>query len=243
MALKNLSLSLLLLAQPFVALGARKEFDLTITWDKKTPADLERPLFLVNGQSPGPTLEIDQGDRVVVRVQNNSPSKTSIHFHGIEQIGTPWSDGVPGVTQRTIKPKGNFTYEFDATQYGSYWYHAHYLGQIENGLMGPIVIRPKKGIEKPFSLISKEKNALRAMEEAERKVTPLMITDLTRMASHDKWNLTMKAGLEMTCYDALLFNGKGRVECIPEPEVKAHINPQMERLLALAPGSSFTDKA
>jgi FtsP/CotA-like multicopper oxidase with cupredoxin domain len=39
-------------------------------------------MFLVNGQSPGPVIEVNQDDWVVVRVHNKSPYNTTVHFHG-----------------------------------------------------------------------------------------------------------------------------------------------------------------
>lgn len=155
---------------------------------------------------------------------------------------SPWTDGVPGVTQRPVPPHTNFTYEFQATQYGSYWYHAHYLSQIENGLMGAIVIHPRPGDPKPFNLISQDENAIKAMEHAEHKVRPLMISDLTRLHAHEKWLVTQAAGLEITCYDAFLFNGKGSVGCLTPEDIETHISPQQERLLKLSPGSQLTNK-
>lgn len=59
-----------------------REFDLVVTWSKHAPDGFSRNMFLVNGQSPGPTIEVDQNDRVVVRVKNKSPYNTTIHFHG-----------------------------------------------------------------------------------------------------------------------------------------------------------------
>lgn len=38
---------------------------------------------------------------------------------------TPWSDGVPGVTQFPIRTGSTFIYEYRFTQSGAYWYHAH----------------------------------------------------------------------------------------------------------------------
>lgn len=59
-----------------------KEFDLSITWQDYAPDGFSRPMLLFNGQSPGPTLEFDQDDQVVVRVHNYSPYNTTVHFHG-----------------------------------------------------------------------------------------------------------------------------------------------------------------
>ena len=50
-------------------------------------------------------------------------------------------DGVPGLSQKPIQPEDTFTYKWTATQYGTYWYHGHVRGQLEDGLFGPINIK------------------------------------------------------------------------------------------------------
>jgi FtsP/CotA-like multicopper oxidase with cupredoxin domain len=156
--------------------------------------------------------------------------------------GTPWSDGVPGVTQLPIAPGCNFTYRFQALQYGSYWYHSHAKGQIEDGLYGPILIHPQPGTKKPFHMISNDPAALRAMERAERAVHPLIMFDYMHITSEQKWEITPQAGVEIPCYDSILFNGKGRVRCLPEEELMSHLSPSQKGDLALVPGQKLTDK-
>lgn len=157
--------------------------------------------------------------------------------------GTPWSDGVPGVTQRPILPGKSFTHRFDATQYGSFWYHSHFLGQIEDGLYGPVVIHPREDQPKPFTMITDDQNTLLAMDEAERHVFPLVISDFVHLTSQEKWDMALAAGVEDSCYDSILFNGKGRVSCLPEQEITANLNPLQKLYLSMVPGSAFTDKA
>ena len=42
---------------------------------------------------PGPTIEVNQGDRLIVNVHNNLPNATSIHWHGlVRQAATPPRD-------------------------------------------------------------------------------------------------------------------------------------------------------
>lgn len=62
--------------------GATKEFDFVVTYEPYAPDGFSRNMLLVNGQYPGPVLEVDQDDWVVVRVHNKSPYNTTIHFHG-----------------------------------------------------------------------------------------------------------------------------------------------------------------
>ncbi|KAJ6437242.1 multicopper oxidase [Purpureocillium lavendulum] len=210
-----------------------REFNFRLSWQQYAPAGVSRNMILVNGQSPGPVMELEQDDWVVVNLINDTPFNTSIHFHGIEMHQTPWADGVPGVTQHPIHQGRTFTHQFRATQYGSFWYHSHLQGQIEDGCYGAITIRQRPGEPKPFHLISSDAASQRAMEAAEAKAYPLLISDLTRLESTTKWKMSEEAGIEVSCYDALLFNGKGRVRCLPPDEMAAKMSPTTQRDLAL----------
>ncbi|KAF5012204.1 hypothetical protein FDECE_1720 [Fusarium decemcellulare] len=222
--------------------GGEKRFDLTLTWEDHAPNDIARKMLLVNGQSPGPLLEINQGDWVVVTIRNQSPFNTTIHYHGIEMVDTPWSDGVPGVTQRPITSGSSFVYRFRATQHGSYWYHSHFHGQIEDGLYGPILIHPDKDTLKPFNMISLDVQVQQRLQEAEQNATPLLISDFTHLTSDEKWDMTQKAGLEISCYDSVLFNGKGSVQCQSINDLEMHLSQIQRDYLATVPGASITDK-
>jgi hypothetical protein len=79
-------LSLLSLASFSVA--STVKFQLNVTWGESTLVGATKQQFLMNGQSPGPALNIDVGDSVEFTVLNNSPYNTSVHFHGITQLGT-----------------------------------------------------------------------------------------------------------------------------------------------------------
>lgn len=88
-----------------------------------------------------------RGDTIEVKVKNNIQSPvdgTSIHWHGFLQKGSPWMDGVPGITQCPIAPGKTFTYTFIADSYGTTWYHSHFSSQYADGAFGPIVIHGPK---------------------------------------------------------------------------------------------------
>lgn len=56
--------------------------------------------------------QVCQWDEVVVDVENNLLSDfTSIHWHGIHQLGTPFMDGVPHLTQCPIEAGTTFRYD------------------------------------------------------------------------------------------------------------------------------------
>lgn len=63
-----------------------------------------------NGQTPGPTIEVVEGDRVRIYVTNNLPEPTSVHWHGI--LLPNGMDGVAGLNQKPIQPGETFKYEF-----------------------------------------------------------------------------------------------------------------------------------
>nr|CAB3477490.1 unnamed protein product [Digitaria exilis] len=100
---------------------------------------------VVNGQFPGPAIEVMEGDSVAVHIVNKSPYNITIHWHGVQQRLTCWSDGVPMITQCPIPPNQNFTYRFNvAGQEGTLWWHAH-VPCLRASLHGALIIRPRDG--------------------------------------------------------------------------------------------------
>lgn len=100
-------------------------------------------LWGYNGQSPGPTIEVVEGDRVRIFVTNKLPEHTSIHWHG--QRLPNGMDGVTGLTQPGIQPGKTFVYEFVARRPGTFMYHPHAdeMVQMAMGMMGFWVTHPK----------------------------------------------------------------------------------------------------
>ncbi|CAG8453050.1 6648_t:CDS:2 [Diversispora eburnea] len=105
------------------------------------PDGFTKLVSAVNGQYPGPLIEANKGDRLIIHVENCLGEPTAIHWHGMFQHGTPWFDGVVGQTQYVIPDKCNFTYDFTVDhQSGSYWYHSHHRGQYMDGILGALII-------------------------------------------------------------------------------------------------------
>lgn len=100
-------------------------------------------LWGYNGQSPGPTLECVEGDRVRIFVTNRLPEHTTIHWHGL--LVPSGMDGVGGLSQPAIEPGETWVYEFDLRQSGTFLYHPHAdeMLQVAMGMMGAIVVHPK----------------------------------------------------------------------------------------------------
>ncbi|CAN5451150.1 copper oxidase [soil metagenome] len=100
-------------------------------------------LWGYNGQSPGPTIEVVEGDRVRVFVTNKLPEHTSVHWHG--QRVPNGMDGVSGLTQKPIEPGKTYVYEFVARRPGTFMYHPHAdeMTQMAMGMMGSWVTHPR----------------------------------------------------------------------------------------------------
>ncbi len=96
-----------------------------------------------NGQTPGPTIEAVEGDRVRILVTNRLPEHTTIHWHGI--FLPNGMDGVGGLNQPHIKPGETYVYEFTLRQHGTFMYHPHAdeMLQLAVGMMGIFVIHPR----------------------------------------------------------------------------------------------------
>lgn len=98
--------------------------------------------FGYNGGSPGPTLEVREGDRVVVHFRNRLPEATTVHWHGLHLPFT--ADGSPF---HPVAPGEDYTYDFTVRRgsAGTYWYHPHpdhRTGhQVGMGLYGAVVVR------------------------------------------------------------------------------------------------------
>lgn len=111
-----------------------------------------------NGSMPGPTIEVNEGDRVRVIFHNKLPEPTTVHWHGLE-VPVPM-DGVPFISQPPVKPGEMFTYEFTLHQNGTFFYHSHMAMQEMMGMIGLFIIHPKKpyqpAVHKDFGLILQE---------------------------------------------------------------------------------------
>lgn len=124
--------------------GDVKVFELTtsvIQWEVDAGKVVEA--WAYNGQVPGPMIRVTEGDRVRVVLKNELPESTSIHPHGL-LVANP-KDGVPGITQKAVKPGETYTYEFTVRNSGSHMYHSHHNAakQITKGLLGAFIVDPK----------------------------------------------------------------------------------------------------
>lgn len=95
-----------------------------------------------NGSVPGPTIEVNQGDKVRVIFENRLPEMTAVHWHGFE---VPMEmDGSVGLGQDPVPPGGKFVYEWELHQAGTFFYHSHFPMQEMMGMLGLFIMHPKE---------------------------------------------------------------------------------------------------
>lgn len=107
-------------------------------WDEKN----KKPAS--DATIPGPELRVKEGDHVKIVFHNKQKEPHTIHFHGVDNSFK--GDGTPGVSQEEVKEGETYTYEFDATEAGTYFYHCHVEPDRhpEMGLYGAFIVEPQE---------------------------------------------------------------------------------------------------
>ncbi|CAM8976979.1 unnamed protein product [Rhodiola kirilowii] len=170
-----------------------RHYTFNVVTKNNTKLCSSKPIVTVNGQFPGPTLYAREGDNVLVRVSNHVKYNVTIHWHGIRQIRTGWSDGPAYITQCPIQPGQNYVYNFTVTgQRGTLLWHAHILW-LRATVHGAIVILPKRGVPYPFPKPHKE--------------VILVLAEWWKSDTEAVINEALKSGLAPNVSDAHTING------------------------------------
>jgi FtsP/CotA-like multicopper oxidase with cupredoxin domain len=116
--------------------------DLGVAPVAKRLGDITVRMLGYSGSIPGPTLKVQQGSEIIVRVTNDGDLDTTVHWHGLRLENK--YDGVPHATQAPIPVGGEFSYRIQFPDPGLYWYHPHIREDYtqELGLYGNILVVP-----------------------------------------------------------------------------------------------------
>lgn len=125
-------------------------------------------LITANGSMPGPDIIVYQNQTITIIIRNKLINEAvTIHWHGIDQLGSPAMDGTAFITQCPIMPGQEFRYTFTPRFGGSYWYHSHVGNQRDNGLYDAFIVL-RKDDPVPFShqniILIQEYNHLHSAE-------------------------------------------------------------------------------
>ncbi|QIW98575.1 hypothetical protein AMS68_004093 [Peltaster fructicola] len=123
------------------------QYVLRITYELTSQACRYKPIALVNGTAPGPTLYMTENETTWVRVYNDMPSQNlTMHWHGLSQSVAPFSDGTPQASQWPVAPMHFFDYEIrpDIGEAGTYFYHSHVDFQAAS-VAGGLIVKEASG--------------------------------------------------------------------------------------------------
>ncbi|XP_058086559.1 laccase-6 [Magnolia sinica] len=138
------------LANKWPAGSSTRFYEFKVQTTKVKKLCKSKDIVTVNGMFPGPVVYAQEDDRVIVKVTNESPHNATIHWHGVRQRLSCWSDGPSYITQCPIQAGQTFTYEFTLVQQkGTLLWHAH-ISWLRATVHGAIVIYPKTGAPYPF---------------------------------------------------------------------------------------------
>ncbi|WKA01056.1 hypothetical protein VitviT2T_019359 [Vitis vinifera] len=127
-----------------------RHYKFSVVMKNTTRLCATKPIVTVNGRFPGPKLYAREDDTVIVRVINHVTYNVTLHWHGVKQLRTGWSDGPAYVTQCPIQPGQSYIYNFTLSgQRGTLLWHAH-ISWLRATMYGAIVILPKRGVPYPF---------------------------------------------------------------------------------------------
>ncbi|KAI7997556.1 Laccase-11 [Camellia lanceoleosa] len=130
--------------------AALKKYDFNVQVKNVSRLCHSKPIVMVNGMFPGPTVFVREGDQLLVKVSNFAQYNISIHWHGLKQFRNGWSDGPAYITQCPIQTGQSYTYNITVMgQRGTLWWHAH-ISWLRATVYGAIVIMPKEGTPFPF---------------------------------------------------------------------------------------------
>ncbi|HXT16861.1 MAG TPA: multicopper oxidase family protein [Gemmatimonadaceae bacterium] len=126
--------------------------DLTAMIVRRTIKGHTFVMYGFNGQVPGPLLRVPQNATITVRFHNRIDLPSTVHWHGVRLDNR--FDGMPGLTQDSVRAGDDFTYTVKFPDAGIYWYHPHVREDIEQamGLFGNIrVDSPDKSYYSPVN--------------------------------------------------------------------------------------------
>ncbi|KAL5711650.1 Monocopper oxidase-like protein sku5 [Ranunculus cassubicifolius] len=178
----------ILAADPFIF------YDWTVSYISASPLGVKQQVIAINGQFPGPTLNVTTNWNVVVNVKNHLDEPLLITWNGIQQRRDSWQDGVSG-TNCPIPPGWNFTYQFQVKdQIGSFFYFPSLHFQRASGGYGGIIINNRAVIPVPFGT-------------PDGDIT-IFISDWY-IKSHKELRKDLENGIALGVPDSVLINGFG----------------------------------
>lgn len=169
-------------------------FDWTVSYISVSPLGVKQQVIGINGQFPGPILNVTTNWNVVVNVKNELDEPLLLTWEGLQQRKNSWQDGVSG-TNCPIPAGWNWTYEFQVKdQIGSFFYFPSLHFQRAAGGYGGIIINNRDVIPLPFGTPDGD--------------FTICMSDWY-IKNHKELRKDIEKGIELGVPDGILFNGQG----------------------------------
>ncbi|MCL7026773.1 hypothetical protein MKW94_020564 [Papaver nudicaule] len=170
-------------------------FTWVVTYGTISPLGTPQQGILINGQFPGPRLDIVTNDNVIINVINKIDQPFLLTWNGIKNRKSSWQDGTLG-TNCPIPPGRNFTYHVQVKdQIGTFMYFPSLLMQKASGGFGGINMYTRPKIPLPFAEPAGDFH--------------LLLSDWYK-AGHKALQNTLDSGRKLAFPDGLLINGVQR---------------------------------
>ncbi|KAF3499676.1 hypothetical protein F2Q69_00040244 [Brassica cretica] len=154
LSLLHLLVALALLSSLVIVKGESpyKFYTWTVTYGIIYPLGVPQQVILINGQFPGPKLDVVTNDNIILNLINKLDQPFLLTWNGIKQRKNSWQDGVLG-TNCPIPPNSNFTYKFQTKdQIGTYNYFPSTAFHKAAGGFGAINVYARPRIPIPYPL-------------------------------------------------------------------------------------------
>jgi FtsP/CotA-like multicopper oxidase with cupredoxin domain len=95
----------------------------------------------------GPALRVKRGEELRIRLINDLPDPTAIHWHGVRLPNA--MDGVLHLTQAPIAPGASFDYRFRPPDAGTFWFRpaGNATAQMGRGLRGALIVEESTPVD------------------------------------------------------------------------------------------------
>eukprot|EP00249_Psilotum_nudum_P002972 c16273_g1_i2 orf=185-1915(+) len=199
--------------------GGISYFDWKIQYANFTRLCHNKTLVSVNGQFPGPTAYVREGDTVIVNVTNLVSYNVTIHWHGVRQLLSAWADGPAYVTQCPLQTGRSYVHKFRIIgQRGTLFWHAHF-SWLRATVYGAFIILPKRHVVYPFIQPSHE--------------VPIVLGEWWNANTEDIISQALATGAGYQISDALTINGQPGIlyNCSQEETFKYNVRKGKRYLL------------
>ncbi|KAL6222528.1 hypothetical protein ACLB2K_005920 [Fragaria x ananassa] len=187
------ALAVVLSASVVKAEDPYKFYTWTVTYGTLSPLGVPQQVILINGQFPGPRLDVVTNDNIILNLINKLDQPFLLTWNGIKQRKNSWQDGVLG-TNCPIPPNSNYTYKFQPKdQIGTFTYFPSTKLHRAAGGFGGLNVYSRPRIPIPYPI-------------PENDFT-LLVGDWYK-ASHQALQKSLDSGKSLPYPNGLLINGQ-----------------------------------